>query len=169
MKLDFKLILILAVISLCLADTINHKFLDKFDELSDMTEEEVQILFNNDAEAYVNSLNGFSFNNCIKELKKLKNVYNTIKSNKGVTEKVFYGAKSLVDSFPGIKSECSIPLPKIDTTKWTIEGFKKLGCTTVVSSFAVTAASCVGGSIFLCPSAVALIKDFSDCVKQLID
>jgi hypothetical protein len=170
MKLVFKLTFIVALISLCLGDNINPNFLETYSEISDMTGEESQILFNNNAESYINSLNGFSIVDCVKELKKLKSVYDTIKANKGVAEKIFYGTKSLVENFPGLKKNCSIPLPNVDTSKWTVEKFKKVSCTaTVITSFAITSSSCVSGSIFLCPAAVSLLGEVSDCIKLLID
>ena len=86
----------------------------------------------------------------------------------GVDEKIFYGTKTLVDLFPKLKTSCGVPLPTVDTSKWTVEKFKKAKCTDIISSFAITASTCLGGAIFQCPGAIALLKETANCVKQLI-
>lgn len=169
MKL-IKLLIAISFIHFCISEitNVNPKFLEKMNELSKMPENEIELMFKQEAENSIENIGAIIPIECLYQLKELKNIFSAIKEAKGIDEKIFYGTKTLVDSFPALKEKCKLPLPTVNTSTWTIEKFKKIKCTAIISSFAVTASTCLSGAIFQCPGAVALLKETSECIKQLI-
>ena len=163
-----RLLLLILSINICLISTQKEIFLENLQELAEMTPEEVELLFKTEAEISMQAVGGIIPMDCINELKNLKSVFVAIKDAGIVDEKIFYGTKAIVNNFPGLKAKCGIPLPTVDTSKWTIDQFKKVKCTVVICSFSITASTCLGGAIFQCPGAISLLKDTANCIKQLI-
>lgn len=102
---------------------------------------------------------------CKTELLQLTSVINVIKNATGNEEKIFYGAKAIVEKFPGLEANCSVPLPTVNTNNWSFEKFKQAKCAISGISFAASASTCLHGGIFSCASALASLKSLADCIK----
>jgi len=105
---------------------------------------------------------------CLNELKSLGSIITIIKNSKGTDEVIFNAAKELVNHFPGLSAQCHIPLPKIDTSKWSLEKFKKYHCAISTVSFALSAAACLEGGVFACGKAILGLIKVAKCLKDLI-
>jgi hypothetical protein len=160
-----------------------------FDEMADREDQVTEVINNNNNESTTSIENmteeslspeaqrmienieshlgyGFGLSEvCKNELLGLKLVIDVIKSASGADEKIFYGVKTIVDKFAGLKANCSVPLPIISTANWSFEKFKQAKCAIAGVSFAASASTCLSGGIFSCAAALSSLKSLATCVK----
>ncbi len=115
-----------------------------------------------------NITSDFISKECKDELVSMKSVIDAITQAHGTDEMIFYAAKDVVNHFPGLKANCKIPLPTIDTSKWDLEKFKKYKCALEVVTFATTAGACIDGVFISCAKALKSLVTLGKCIKDIL-
>jgi hypothetical protein len=124
---------------------------------------ELENIFQN----YQNGIMDFVLEECMNEVKALKLIGSKILESSGMDEIIFNTAKEVVDHFPGLKSECKLPLPSISTENWSLEKFRKYKCPLEFVTLATSFTTCVNGGIFACVKVLNSLRSVSKCVSDI--
>ena len=143
-----KCVLLFLTINISLSQTTNLRFIDNNYKEQDH--------------------NGFIPKACLNEFKSIASIIFDVLDANGVVEIIFNVIKGVVSHFPGLQASCRIPLPTIDTSKWSLDKFKENHCTERIMSFSQGFMRCISGNFFSCPGAIADLLRVAKCLRDVV-